>query len=597
MKVVTKNVKAKVWAKRTWRSLISRELNLEDKGHVFAFRLMCKKKKSNTRQSSPTEEDDREKVNIADTGEAGPMEEDEVERVDNEPQTTVEEGEEEKKKKKKKKKKEKKNKMENLVVNTTEVEKVKNENRESSQFEEDEEEVEKVDNQPQSTKEEEEEEADKMANVKVKIETFCEKPEKISPFVGYFPSGFNPLKIGHKQEDTPPPLPRVEVFRHKHPKRGTRSELVVTPNGSQVNFVGTNYSGEGTAPQICQYGLAVLDKATHTLKIVPIVANKVLRLEPRVGTLKSKAADIIEREEKAQEKTEEEKAEKMADKSVDLQLMYRTNKDIRKSSSGNISVVFKSYLVSQNKKIQSLHQMQDPKSQEDWNKTLQGITINKEALENAVTATNDGRNIPPHDMSAVTPDMAYPLDKIIRKGEWDYLVDILELFQEGAEMAPDVYPSFVCSRYYKLEHIEDEEEKKRMACVLSYISHLVKFKDKHSMDGVSSAKYHKFPGILSQKFSTMFLESDSKRLSTEKNDLLISYVLVLSLFADDFRSDPSDIAKDLRMSEIALRRHYEHLGCKFVSEGSIQRQTIKKATRLATLPVPLQFPVLRRKRR
>ncbi|KAK3034391.1 hypothetical protein RJ639_033662, partial [Escallonia herrerae] len=592
---------------------------------------MGARKRSNTRQSSPIEDDDREKVKIADyeTGQVGPMEEEEVDIVDNELQTTVEgdgDGEEEKKKKKKKKEKKnkmenlvinttslqttvegdgegeeeeeekkkkmkkkekemkKKNKMENLVINTIEMEKVKNENRESSQMEEDKEEVEKVDNKPQSTKEEKEDETEKMKNVKVKIEMFCEKPEKISPFVGYFPSGFDPLKIGHKQEDTPPPLPRVEVFRHKHPKRGTRSELVVTPNGSQVNFIGTNYSGEGTAPQICQYGLAVLDKATHTLKIVPIVANKVLRLAPRVGMLKSNAADIIAREEKgeekANEKTEEEKAEKMADKSVDFQLMYRTNKDIRK-----------------NKKIQSLHQMQDPIAQEDLSKILQGIKINKEALENAVTATNDGRNIPPHDMSAVTPDMAYPLDKIIRKGEWDYLVDILELFQEGADMAPDVYPSFVCNRYYKLEHIEDEEEKKRMACVLSYISHLVKFKDKHSMDGVSSAKYHKFPSILSLKFSTMFLESDSKRLSTEKNDLLISYILVLSLFADDFQSDPSDIAKDLRLSKVALHRHYEHLGCKFVSEGSIERQTIKKATRLATLPVPLQFPVLRRKRR
>ncbi|KAK3037824.1 hypothetical protein RJ639_031865 [Escallonia herrerae] len=395
--------------------------------------LMGARKRSNTRQSSPIEEDDGEKVKIADyeTGQVGPMEEGEVEIVDNELQTTVEGDEEEEEEKKKKKKKEKKNKMENLVINTTslqttvegdgeeeeeekkkkktkkkekekekkkknkienlvintiEMEKVKNESRESSQMEEDKEEVEKVDSKPQSTKEEKEDKTDKMKNVKVKIEMFCEKPEKISPFVGYFPSGFDPLKIGHKQEDTPPPLPRVEVFRNKHPKRGTRSELVVTPNGSQVNFVGTNYSGEGTTPQICQYSLAVLDKATHTLKIV---ANKVLRLAPRVGTLKSNAADIITREEKGKEKaneeTEEEKAEEKTDKSVDFQLMYRTNKDIRK-----------------NKKIQSLHQMQDPKAQEDLSKILQGVKVNKEALKNAVTATNDGRNILPHDVCCHT---------------------------------------------------------------------------------------------------------------------------------------------------------------------------------------------------
>jgi DNA-directed RNA polymerase I subunit RPA49 len=107
------------------------------------------------------------------------------------------------------------------------------------------------------------------------------------------------------------------------------------------------------------------------------------------------------------------------------------------------------------------------------------------------------------------------------------------------------------------------------------------------MDGVSSAKGHRIPSILSQKFSTMFA-SESKRLSAEKNDLLISYVLVLTLYADEFRTDPYDIAKDLRMSPIKLRVHYEHLGCKPSRQDNLL---------LFTLPLPLQFPVIRQKRR
>lgn len=127
-----------------------------------------------------------------------------------------------------------------------------------------------------------------------------------------------------------------------------------------------------------------------------------------------------------------------------------------------------------------------------------------------------------------------------------------------------------------------------MAGIMSYITHLIRFKDKHSMDGVSSAKHHKLPTILSQKFSAMFGITSKNRIPVEKQELLINYVLVLSLFADDFRSDPSDIAKDLRMNPLILRVHYEYLGCKFVRQNKVL---------LATLPVPLEFQTIKRKRR
>ncbi|KAF5731252.1 DNA-directed RNA polymerase I subunit rpa49-like [Tripterygium wilfordii] len=80
---------------------------------------------------------------------------------------------------------------------------------------------------------------------------------------------------------------------------------------------------------------------------------------------------------------------------------------------------------------------------------------------------------------------------------------------------------------------KDDVKKKTLCCILSYITHLIKFKDLHSLDGYSSGKNHRFPSILRQKFSATF-DPQSKRLSTEKNDLLISYVLVLTRFAVGF---------------------------------------------------------------
>lgn len=50
---------------------------------------------------------------------------------------------------------------------------------------------------------------------------------------------------------------------------------MVTPNGTNVDFVGTNYTGEATTGQSCNFALGVLDKATQTLKILPVASNKV----------------------------------------------------------------------------------------------------------------------------------------------------------------------------------------------------------------------------------------------------------------------------------------------------------------------------------
>lgn len=106
----------------------------------------------------------------------------------------------------------------------------------------------------------------------VKIETSGENPNKQSPVVGYFPTGYDPLKNriegGQQKVEA-----RVKVYRNV--KRTNRIQLVVTPNKSKVDFVGTNYSGEATGVQLCTYGLGILDKSTQTLKIVPVAANKV----------------------------------------------------------------------------------------------------------------------------------------------------------------------------------------------------------------------------------------------------------------------------------------------------------------------------------
>lgn len=406
-----------------------------------------------------------------------------------------------------------------------------------------------------------------LETLDVQIRAISGNPDKktLPPIIGYFPSGFDPLKNSEVSDSNSAASSSMKVYKDasRNPKN-PRMEVVVGVGGSAVNFVGTNYSGEAMSPQLCNYALGVLDKETRVLKMVPITANKIFRLEPRV--IGPEQPEIETPDAAKEMDTTEERAEKFRN----VSLMYSTKKNIRKDE-----------------KRETLRQTEDPGALENMEHKLKGIKVNKEALE-AIASTTNARNIPSYNLEADAAEMAYPLDRIILKGEWDYLQDIFELVEGESELAPDLYPSFVCNRVHKLQKAKDESSKRRIAGILSYITHLIKFKDRHSMDGVSSAKHHKLPTILLQKFSTMFASTKDKRIPDDKLNLLISYVLVLSLFADDFLSDPSDIARDLRMNPITLRTHYEFLGCKFVRENQVL---------VATLPVPLEFQTIKRKRR
>ncbi|KAH7565530.1 hypothetical protein JRO89_XS09G0223400 [Xanthoceras sorbifolium] len=125
--------------------------------------------------------------------------------------------------------------------------------------------------------------------------------------------------------------------------------------------------------------------------------------------------------------------------------------------------------------MNALKKERDPESQKDLEES---VNINTEALE---TTTSDAvLNVPTYDSSPVTPQLAYPLDKIILKGEWDFLQDIYQHLEMGTEVTTNAYPSFVCNRIQKLRDIEDEVERKTLSCIFSYITHLVKFKDQNS---------------------------------------------------------------------------------------------------------------------
>jgi DNA-directed RNA polymerase I subunit RPA49 len=84
-----------------------------------------------------------------------------------------------------------------------------------------------------------------------------------APVVGYFPSGYDPLATGGDS-------PSTRLFYHPN-----RVDLVVRGPGGGPDLVSKSYTGEAAMPQLCNYVLGVLDKASGTLKVVPIDGDKV----------------------------------------------------------------------------------------------------------------------------------------------------------------------------------------------------------------------------------------------------------------------------------------------------------------------------------
>lgn len=118
----------------------------------------------------------------------------------------------------------------------------------------------------------EKKEKEEAPEVQATIQVLQDHSDRAPPLVGYFPSGFDPEESARTGESS---STRVRVLRNM--EKPKRLQVVVTPPGSKVDFVGTNYSGEAEAgQQHCNYALGVLDKETQTLKIVPIASNKVI---------------------------------------------------------------------------------------------------------------------------------------------------------------------------------------------------------------------------------------------------------------------------------------------------------------------------------
>ncbi|WVZ50415.1 hypothetical protein U9M48_001668 [Paspalum notatum var. saurae] len=387
--------------------------------------------------------------------------------------------------------------------------------------------------------------------------------------VGYFPTGYDPLAAAAAGDES---APRTRLFRHeKHP---TWVDLVVGSPGGGPDFVGRSYAGEAAAPQLCEYALGVLDKASGILRVVPIAAKKVLRLEPYLEVQRPAHSQHSELASEAGSAAGNEEL-----RVQDLTMAYGTKMDRDKDN-----------------KWRSLNeQRNDPSAYDDNDIEILKANVSTNDSQEPVIA----RNIPPYNPTADTSEKVYLLDEIIPKNMRQHLLEIVNHL-ESREISSKGYGSFVSNRVQKLQELQGED-KERLAWILSYIQHLLSLFARNGFMSNRQRKDRKenltncgptTPQAVYRRLLLMFTESGGSTMSTEKKDLLINYILVLTLFADDFKSDPTDICADLKMTRQMIKPYYDQLGCKSLSAGAF------KST-FMTLPAPLKFPqeVTRKKRR
>ncbi|KAK3120522.1 hypothetical protein QOZ80_9AG0689320 [Eleusine coracana subsp. coracana] len=315
------------------------------------------------------------------------------------------------------------------------------------------------------------------------------------PVVAYFPSGYNPLAAGSETSS-------ARLFRStKHP---SWVDLVVRSAGGGPDFVGKSYEGEAALPQLCNYALGVLDKASGILKVVPIACDKILRLDPYVEVQKpahSQHSGVTE-EAGSAVGTGEKKVQ-------ELTVLYGSKKD-----------------KETDKKWKSLNeQRNDPSAYMDLDLGEPETNVSATDKEAPVIV----RNIPPYNPTADTSEAVYLFDEIIPKNLRSHLLEILGHLETG-EFSSKGYGRFVSNRVQKLEKLEGED-KERLACILSYITHLLTLLARSSS---MSKRYKKenqtnkapaVPPAVYRKLLVMFTEG-SGDLSTEKKELLINYILL-----------------------------------------------------------------------
>eukprot|EP00049_Salpingoeca_infusionum_P019081 m.360097 g.360097 ORF g.360097 m.360097 type:complete len:414 (+) comp18887_c0_seq1:165-1406(+) len=228
------------------------------------------------------------------------------------------------------------------------------------------------------------------------------------------------------------------------------------------------------------------------------------------------------------------------------------------------------------------------------------------------------RNLPPHDLEPPTPELAYPLEKLISSAEKAAIKPLVKALGKATDSeiqqwrANNVYPDIVINAIRRLTVAGStlgKSEKTRKLEGLQYLLELLKLRNyTKSRKAMKPEEIQQdlpsLPDAILRKFLTTFVDSDALsnmsklyRLSDKNRDLFVLYILVLFLHAGNMKASIVEVSREVGLSEAKTMTYFRALGATVQAKRTHEEAEEgapgkKKGTKryTATLKLPLAFP-------
>jgi len=365
--------------------------------------------------------------------------------------------------------------------------------------------------------------------------------------------------------------------------RYPRERRRVVAQGGGARYEGVNW-GEGESRQPAKFAVGVYDKATATLRLVPLRHKFSLRntAKPRVG---------------ADEQAAEEEAESYAEKRQKLTATYGSVKRQNQLKASKQNALSAANILSEADGGSSIEAAVRKSAEQN---ALQKAGAARRAGVGADASSQTARKLlPRHVLAASTAEEAYPLDGLVPAELRQHIESGVERWvaalsagteKEGKFVRQQLAVSGDGSGGTEIGGLLDEGERHERHLQLFMVRTLVKLLSIKGRELTSRETLEEklgFSGIAAERYARKFVlkakSAEGGTRSELKRDMALLHLLTLCLRVTDFRLDSSAIAQDVRLTGTRLLLYLKELGC-----------TLKKDKTLgvfvASLSVPITFP-------
>lgn len=231
------------------------------------------------------------------------------------------------------------------------------------------------------------------------------------------------------------------------------------------------------------------------------------------------------------------------------------------------------------------------------NHTLAQTTL--EDIESSLVKEDANSVIPPINKEAQLPSDVYSFSDIISDevmialggAVGDFVDSTREIITQWKQEKK--YPDYIIAHLFTLP-MESKARLHRAQCLLylhyMVLMHHLKYKDMRRKDPLPED----VPTPVSKHLLNSFTQTSiapngrkSRVCPARLKDKLISYILVLCLFIDEYEVEYTPLLQDLTLTSLRMQTYFRNLGCKVkVKKGAAGEGD----ARLAELAIPLTFP-------